>query len=195
MKTTPIADRLWRRTNKQGPIVRLELGHCWLWTGCATSKGYGSIGLGPPSPRNSCESTHVVSWKIAHPGKEIPPGMVVRHACDERRCVNPEHLSLGTPLDNSRDAIERGRTAAGEENGRAILTEADVIEMRRLHGTGVSFTVLAEKHGINFATVSQAIRGVTWKRIPIEPRDPAAPRLVTRRRPKGTIKPTETGAA
>lgn len=57
---------------------------------------------------------------------EIPPGMVVRHTCDNPGCVNPEHLILGTHADNVADKVAKGRQAAGETHGRAKLTTEQV---------------------------------------------------------------------
>lgn len=76
---------------------------CWLWAGAVGTHGYGVIGVGP----HKIETAHRVSWGL-HRG-EIPAGMWVLHKCDNRVCVNPDHLYLGTVLDNSRDLMARGR--------------------------------------------------------------------------------------
>jgi hypothetical protein len=93
---------------------------CWYWIGSRDSGGYGIIG-----PRKA----HRESYELFH-GK-IPIGMHVLHKCDIRSCINPDHLFLGTQLDNMRDCKRKGRIKPlmprhGEENHMAKLTkEAD----------------------------------------------------------------------
>jgi hypothetical protein len=74
---------------------------CWLWTGETDRSGYGLFARGP------LRLAHRASWML-HNGT-IPTGLFVRHKCDVKGCVSPAHLELGTPLQNSQDAKERGR--------------------------------------------------------------------------------------
>ncbi len=77
---------------------------CWLWTAGKTGPGYGQLLLG-----SKPMLAHRYSYEL-YVGS-IPKGMVVRHKCDTRSCVNPDHLELGTVADNNRDMIDRGRAA------------------------------------------------------------------------------------
>lgn len=79
---------------------------CWLWTASVNSKGYGSFAI----EKKKTALAHKVSWALAYnDGVLSSPKYHVMHSCDVRRCVNPNHLSLGTPNDNVRDAIKKGR--------------------------------------------------------------------------------------
>ena len=79
---------------------------CWNWTASVRDNGYGQM-----QTHKKVERAHRVSWEI-HRG-EIPDGMFVLHRCDNRLCVNPDHLYLGTHADNMRDITERGRSSKG----------------------------------------------------------------------------------
>ena len=91
-----IAD-FWRSVRKHpGPTA------CWVWTGALTEPtGYGVFPFGPE------KLAHRLSWRI-HRGP-IPPGWVICHRCDNRPCVRPKHLFLGTYEDNMRDMVAKGR--------------------------------------------------------------------------------------
>lgn len=104
---------------------------------------------------------HRVSYR-AFKGN-IPTGMKVCHACDNRRCVNPEHLFLGTTLDNSHDARSKGRHQHGEKSVRAKLTEADVVEILRLYKMeGWTAKALAARFGVTDSTVQHIYYGTRW---------------------------------
>jgi len=95
--------RFWAKVNKNGPQARPDLTPCWLWTGAISSSGYGSVRID-----KKAYSTHVISFFIANGRFPVPP-LEVRHQCDVRLCVNPDHLLEGTRKQNAQDCVERGR--------------------------------------------------------------------------------------
>lgn len=76
---------------------------CYLWLGPINRNGYGRVSDGASS-----WIAHRHVWELAN-GQKIPPGMLVRHKCDNPPCVNPQHLEIGTPADNMADKVRRGR--------------------------------------------------------------------------------------
>lgn len=127
--------------------------------------------MGIPGQRKTIDA-HRASW-IVHHGP-IPDGMFVCHHCDNKPCVRPDHLFLGTNQDNVDDAVAKGiikaTRARGERSGNAKLTDSDVAEIRRLHlprvhptrGTGRSTSELARRFGITRQYVGQLTRN-KWR--------------------------------
>lgn len=91
-----------------------------------------------------------------------PKGIVVRHTCDNRRCVNPMHLAAGTAKDNSEDMVRRGRSARGRLQGSAKLRDSDVHTIRALHAVGMSQNEIGDIFCVARATVSTIITGRSW---------------------------------
>lgn len=100
-----LAERLWGNVEK-------DANGCWNWRGARYRKGYGRISIDGRQV-----AAHRTAYRLAH--GEIPDGLVVRHRCDNPPCINPDHLEVGTAADNSRDMVERGRSAP---NPRALNT-------------------------------------------------------------------------
>lgn len=114
---------------------------CWLWVSAYFTNGYGYVTDGGRNRRAS----RVAYELFCGP---IPKGLLVRHSCDNKSCVNPAHLLVGTDQDNSNDAVRRGRVAKGERAGRAKLTDAQVAEIRLRRATGESSVTIARDFGV-----------------------------------------------
>lgn len=95
-------------------------------------------------------------------------GKVVRHTCDNRSCVNPKHLLLGTQTDNMQDAVERGRMSRGTAHHMVELTEdqIDSIRTEYVYRSKVSGSVaLARKYGVHKSTIQRIVRGITHQAV------------------------------
>jgi hypothetical protein len=93
----------------------------------------------------------------------VPEGMIVRHKCDNRLCVNPEHLELGTKNDNVQDAVARNRQAKGNKIWSSKLTEKEVQEI--IKDDKHSYGELARRYGVSKTTIFYIKHGKTWKHI------------------------------
>lgn len=140
----------------------LNENECWIWLGTINKiNKYGYIRLNS----RKCLQTHRASWLI-HRG-DIPNGLHVLHKCDNRLCVNPNHLFLGTALDNVRDCINKGRSikALGEKVGSSKLTNEKVLQIRNLRNQGLTMRQIASLLNIAYTTVNYIINRKIWKHV------------------------------
>lgn len=96
----------------------------------------------------------------------IPEGMVVCHHCDNRVCVNVEHLFVGTQADNMRDMTAKGRRVRGATHGMSKVTEADIPAIRSLRASGVGLAEIADRFSVSITTVSRIALRRTWVHVP-----------------------------
>ncbi len=111
-------------------------------------------------------SVHRASWELAY--GEIPDGLLVCHECDNRPCVRPGHLFLGTQKDNIRDMRNKGREdqVRGERHGRSKVTEVAIRELHQLwQRRELTQIELAAKLGLHPVYVNRVLRGHRWKHI------------------------------
>jgi hypothetical protein len=149
--------RFWSKVNKTSG--------CWLWTGPRFTNGYGVVCIGGTKRTGA----HRYAWSTVH--GQIPAGMVVCHVCDTRLCVRPEHLFVGTHLDNIRDMIKKGRQSwvglapKGTDCSLSKVTEEEVREIRELRAAGTLLKDIAPRYGITLSAVSKIARRSTWAHV------------------------------
>jgi hypothetical protein len=141
---------------------------CWEWIGTKFSTGYGMfcVSRKRESGTRRTYSSHRVSWSI-HSGKEIPKGLWICHTCDNRICVNPNHLYLGTPRQNNLDTINRGRAnrVMGSKCSWSKLSEDQVmLILNSDYGPGAN-KEFARLFGISQSQVSHIRHGRRWPRM------------------------------
>lgn len=131
-KITPV-QRFWSKVQKSDG--------CWEWRGQRNHKGYGEISI-----NNRWHKAHRYSWTV-HNGP-IPPGKQVCHSCDNRACVRPDHLFVGTNSDNQRDAAGKGRSPSSK------LSASDVRAIRSLFGQ-MTARAIGAKFGVSAAAIQR----------------------------------------
>lgn len=139
---------------------------CWIWTRAIDQKGYGRIVI-----QKQQLGAYVASWRVHNGGVNVPQGLCVMHTCDNSKCINPDHLKLGTHEENMRHAKEVGRLGRGQQKPQVhrtpvkrIFTQSEVLEMRRLrHAERLSYVQLGKRFNCHENTASQVCRGITNK--------------------------------
>jgi hypothetical protein len=137
--------------------------YCWFWTGGVNRCGYGIHGKYTGS--NKSAFAHRISWELTR--SEIPAGKFVLHRCDNRRCVNPSHLYVGTQKDNGRDASVRKRFGdrRGENAPRAKLNNEMVLAIRRRCEAGERKNALAKEFGVTPTHIGYIASRKLWAHI------------------------------
>lgn len=124
---------------------------CWMWLMSSGSHGYGNA-----YSNKKANVAHRVSYE-AFNGK-ITNGMLIQHTCDNRWCVNPDHLLQGTDASNANDKTKKGRAAKA-------LTPDDIRSIREMFSAGTKIRAIARSKSVSQATIQQVLRRKTWKHI------------------------------
>lgn len=142
---------------------------CLIWIGRLTANGYGFTEL-PGTAK--VISSHRLAWKLFR--GEIPSGLHVLHKCDIKCCVNPNHLFLGTQLDNMRDMINKGRfnvgnRLKGENNQNSRLSNEQVLEIKLELKTGRrNMSKLSRRFGVSHTTIRDIKIGKVWQTVTLK---------------------------
>ncbi len=133
---------------------------CIEATGARLNSGYVRM----PAVGGKRWLAHRYAYHAAH--GPIPPGLVVMHSCDNRPCINPEHLSVGTAKDNVHDMLRKGRDACvGSRHFGAKMDDESVRQVRLCAQLGITHTWLAGIFGVSQSVMSRAIGGRLWKHV------------------------------
>lgn len=150
-------EKLIERFNSK--YVKDESG-CWLWTASVAGKGYGQIKL--PGQRKQIYA-HRLSYLI-HKGED-PGNKQVCHTCDNPRCVNPDHLFIGTAQDNHDDMKNKGRHTYGEKSATVKLSENDVKQIKIALKSGMTQMRIAKAFDVSQAEINRINTGKRWQHI------------------------------
>lgn len=165
--------RFWSKVDVRGPD------ECWPWLG----KGPGGYGVMMFAGR-MVKATHI-AWEIAHEGEPFPEGKEAAHLCHFPPCCNPAHIVAATHAENISHSVRDGRYKAnhtrgdthwtrlrpesalrGEQHGRARLTEADVLEIRRIYAAGeMAQHPLAHRFGVSRSLIKDIVQGKCWRHL------------------------------
>ena len=148
-------DRFWKKVKKLETVKC-----CWEWTACLNNKGYGEFKV------NSKKiNAHRFSYQLHH-NRLIQEGLCIMHICDNRKCVNPNHLSEGTLHENNTDRMNKGRSAVGEKQHLSKLTEKQVLEIREKYSQGkTNYKKLGQEYEVHNTLIGKIIRYEIWAHI------------------------------
>lgn len=161
MKT--LEERFWSKVNKNSGTYGADgkfPTECWEWIGALMTQGYGHLRI---DGRN--QKAHRILFLLK--GITLKSEDCVLHKCDNRLCVNPDHLSIGTQRDNAQDTYNKGRNkgAIGAANFNTKLTAQAVIEIREAVAAGSTHREMADRFHVSRTTISHIIRRHIWQHV------------------------------
>lgn len=139
-QTVPVLDRF---NDKWTPE---PYSGCWIWTDVCMGRGYGVMNI-----KGNIQLAHRISWQL-HRG-EIPDGMFICHHCDTRSCVNPNHMFLGSPADNLKDAAIKGR----------MTKKLSIEQVTKIRDDPRPHRQIASDYGVSHALVGYIKRNLQWR--------------------------------
>ena len=156
-----LEERFWRN------VAKGEKDECWYWLAKSKVSGYGAISIGGRGGKKIL--AHRLSWELHNgqiPGHKDYHGMVVMHSCDNRLCVNPNHLSLGRQIDNVRDMDAKGRRKTSPKRGsKHHMTAINEDEAASIFAMPGKYREIAEKFGCSIHTVKGIKASKTWVHV------------------------------
>lgn len=145
-------ERFWEKVTK-------NTDGCWLWTAAKNKDGYGVFYVA-----GALVGAHKFSWEI----QNGPTRLSVLHTCDTPACVRPDHLFVGTQLDNMRDCAKKKRGPWGERSGRSRLTKEAVRSIREQSANGARDCDLARSYKVDPSTISNIVSRRRWNNLDLK---------------------------
>jgi DNA-binding MarR family transcriptional regulator len=143
--------RFWKLTKRENK----KNDECWDWLAHKNHHGYGVFGV-----KDKTVLAHRFIFFVFN--GSFDEKLLVCHTCDNRSCVNPKHLFLGTNIDNMRNMIERNRSLRGEKAPGSKLKEFQVIEIRERYANGETGASLAKEFNVDKSTITLIASGNSW---------------------------------
>lgn len=155
--------RMVKYTNKT------EINECWEWQSTCNKRNYAMLSIGGRSGLYA-RASRIAYYLNFGPFNE---DLLVCHSCDNPKCVNPNHLFLGTHKDNTNDMYRKGReslppTFYGENHSRSTLKEQEVIE---IYNSSCEAKILASTYNVSKKTIYEIWKGTTWKHLNLQPKN------------------------
>lgn len=151
------------------PPMEYQPAGCLEWNGYISKYGYGILSIGSHGDKkyHYKKSSPILAHRFSYfiNRGHISDNLCVLHHCDNRKCVNPLHLFLGTKRQNSSDMVMKDRQAKGERNGCSKLNKESVLEIRKLGADGVSSREIAKRFGVSKSEVCYIIKRTWWNHV------------------------------
>jgi hypothetical protein len=151
-----LEDKFWEKVSIPPDVLT----GCWEWRAYRKAGGYGTVQV-KANGRWREAYAHRIGWSLVN--GDVPEGKFVCHRCDNRGCVNPTHLFLGTPAENSKDMTNKRRSAHGERAARAKLSPDVVRSIRARCTSGETLTAVAKSLGLPLSTVFNIKTRRSWR--------------------------------
>lgn len=132
-------------------------GACFVWTGPKTKGGFGQIAV-----RGKQAFVHRISYSLRY--GVIPKSKVVVQICHNHRCLNPDHLRLGT-IDKNKKYVLARTTLPTKQNKKFRFSEADVIRIRKAFKKDLLIREIARRYHVRYLTAWEIATGRSWKHV------------------------------
>ena len=148
-----LEDVLWAKVDKSlGDL------NCWIWTASKYRNGYGHFTIREGFNKYKSTLAHRLVFRLTYPSIDIT-NKVIRHACDNRSCVNPRHLLVGSQKDNIHDCINKGRFLHGTKHPNCKFTDEDIARIKGLYEQGLSQRRIGALFGVRQQTIQRIVTG------------------------------------
>jgi len=154
-------EELWKKVNIK------DINECWEWMGQITEKGYGRVRFNG----GRFYAHRVIFWLNNPKEIELKAPKIDRdtkgfllHKCDNPKCCNPNHLFIGSQLDNAKDRASKNRSANfnGEKNPNSKFTNEQILKMKQEKINGKSAYLLSKEHNVSYSCIKRILRGITY---------------------------------